>query len=113
MAYAWRVEVAHGHLLARRHLARSFACRPEPAHGWLQVGARPEARRCAPEAGRSATAQPFTAPASPPRTRCFCSTKNMTPIGIMVNNEAPSFRGNWLPEDRPPFTRLARPVVRV
>ena len=58
-------------------------------------------------------AHPFTAPANRPRTRCFCRKKNMSAIGIMVNNEAPSLRGNWLPEDRPPFTRLARPVVSV
>ncbi len=37
LAYAWRVEVAHGHLLRSRRLARSFECTPEPASGWLQV----------------------------------------------------------------------------
>ena len=37
LAYAWRVEVAHGHLLASRRLARSFERTPEPASGWLQV----------------------------------------------------------------------------
>ena len=54
-------------------------------------------------------AHPFTAPSNRPRTRYFCRTKNMTAMGIMVSNEAPSLRGNWLPEDRPPLTRLARP----
>jgi hypothetical protein len=58
-------------------------------------------------------AHPFTAPANRPRTRYFCRKKNMSAMGIMVSNEAPSLRGNWLPEDRPPFTRLARPVVSV
>ncbi len=37
LAYAWRVEVAHGHLLRSRRLARSFECTPESASGWLQV----------------------------------------------------------------------------
>ena len=58
-------------------------------------------------------AHPLTAPANRPRTRCFCSKKNMSAMGIMVNSEAPNLRGNWLPEDRPPFTRFARPVVSV
>ena len=37
LAYAWRVEVAHGHLLRSRRLARSFECTPESASGWLLV----------------------------------------------------------------------------
>ena len=37
LAYAWRVEVAHGHLLRSRRLARSFECTLESASGWLQV----------------------------------------------------------------------------
>lgn len=37
LAYAWPVEVAHGHLLRSRRLAPSFECTPEPASGWLQV----------------------------------------------------------------------------
>ncbi len=37
LAYAWRVEVAHGHLRRSRRLARSFECTPEPASGWPQV----------------------------------------------------------------------------
>lgn len=37
LAYAWRVEVAHGHLLRSRRLARSFEGTLESASGWLQV----------------------------------------------------------------------------
>jgi len=37
LAYAWRVEVSHGHLLRSRRLARSFECTVESASAWLQV----------------------------------------------------------------------------
>ena len=37
LAYAWRVQVAHGHLLRSRWLAQSFECTLRSASGWLQV----------------------------------------------------------------------------
>jgi putative transposase len=37
--HAWRVEVAHGHLLRRRRLARCFENTVVSATGWLQVAA--------------------------------------------------------------------------
>ncbi len=37
LAYAWRVQVAHGHLRRSRRLAQSFECTLRSASGWLQV----------------------------------------------------------------------------
>ena len=39
LLYAWRVEVAHGHLLRSRRLARSFENTTRSASGWLQAAA--------------------------------------------------------------------------
>ena len=43
--HAWRVEVAHGHLVRRRRLARCFENTEESATGWLHVAAMTEVLR--------------------------------------------------------------------
>jgi putative transposase len=39
LAYAWRVEVAHGHLLRSRRLARSFENTVRSGTAWVQAAA--------------------------------------------------------------------------
>jgi putative transposase len=43
--HAWRVEVAHGHLVRRRRLARCFENTVTPATGWLHVASIAEVLR--------------------------------------------------------------------
>jgi hypothetical protein len=43
--HAWRVEVAHGHLLRRRRLARCFENTVTSATGWLHVASITEILR--------------------------------------------------------------------
>jgi hypothetical protein len=43
--HAWRVEVAHGHLVRRRRLARCFENTVTSATGWLHIAAISEVLR--------------------------------------------------------------------